>query len=159
MDRRSYLSLLAGLGLSAGFFSAVFALALVAKLLTQGRLRLLPLLAFTLIAWAGLRLARYALRAAAEVRDRRPEPRPVPEPSGSSAGQVMLLARAAKGRLSATEVAVATGLTVDASRDVLEALIREGVAELWLNDDGGFVYAFPELLEGFKDGAKSPLAP
>ena len=56
------------------------------------------------------------------------------------------------------EVAAATGLTVAVSREVLEELIREGVAELWINDDGGYVYAFPELFRDFKDSAKSPLS-
>ena len=159
MDKRSYLSLLAGFGFSAALFSSVFALALVAKLFSQGRTNVLYLFGFALAAVAAWALARYAFLAAARLEPPVPATRSAPpKPRAPLPGQVMLLARAAGGRLSATEVAAATGLTVDVSREVLEELIREGVAELWLNDDGGYVYAFPELFRDFKDGAKSPLA-
>ena len=159
MDKRSYLSLLVGFGFSAAVFSSAFALALVAKLFSQGRTNVLYLLGFALTAAAAWALARYAFLAAARLEPPVPATRSAPpKPRSPLPGQVMLLARAAGGRLSATEVAAATGLTVDVSREVLEELIREGVAELWLNDDGGYVYAFPELFRDFKDGAKSPLA-
>ena len=159
MDKRSYLSLLAGFGSSAAIFSSAFVLVFVVKLFSQGRTSILYLLGFALAAIAGWASARYALQAAARLEPAVPAGRSTPpKPRAPLPGQVMLLARAAEGRLSATEVAAATGLTVDASREVLEELIREGVAELWLNDDGGYVYVFPELFKGFKNGAKSPLA-
>lgn len=156
MDKRSYLSLLTGFGLSAALFSSAFALTLLVKLFAAGRTNLLYLLGFSLAAAAAWSLTRYALNAVTQIVAEVPVRRARPQASAEQ--QVMLLARAAKGRLSAAEVAAATGLTADASHEVLEGLIRAGVAELWLSEGGGFVYAFPELLEGFKDGAKSPLA-
>lgn len=157
MDQRSYLSLAAGLGSSVAFLSAVFALAFLAKLLTQGELRALYLLGFTAAAWLGGVTARYAFRALAESEDLA-EPPLVPKPRASVIGQIMLLARSAKGRLSASEVAAATNLSVAESHQVLRGLIKEGVADIWINDAGGLVYVFPELLEDFKETAKSPFA-
>ena len=157
MDQRSYLSLAAGLGSSVAFLSAAFALAFLAKLLTQGELRILYLLGFTAAAWLGGFVARYAFRALGEPES--PEDRPTsPKPRASVMGQIMLLARSAKGRLSASEVAAATNLSVAESHQVLKGLIEEGVADIWINDAGGLVYVFPELLEDFKETAKSPFA-
>ena len=70
----------------------------------------------------------------------------------------MLLARAAKGRLNAYEVAAATQLNVDQSHQELEELVKRDVTELWVTDEGGIVYVFPEFFEGVKDSAKNPLS-
>ena len=156
MDRKSYLSLIAGSGLSAALFSSVFALALLTKTLTQGELRVLYLFGFVAAAWAGGLVTRYALRTLAA--EPPVEERPDPKPSSPAKGHVMLLARSAKGRLSASEVAAATKLSVAESHQVLKGLIKEGVADIWITDSGGVVYVFPELLEDFKESAKSPFA-
>ena len=63
MDKRSYLSLLAASGLSLALFSMVFVLAFLAKAFTQGKLNVLYLLGFTVAAWVGVYVTRYALRA------------------------------------------------------------------------------------------------
>ncbi len=155
MDRKSYLSLIAGSGLSAALFSSVFALALLTKALTQGELRVLYLFGFVAAAWASGLVTRYTLRALADEPPAKEHPDP--RPSSSVKGHVMLLARSAKGRLSASEVAAATKLSVAESHQVLKGLIKEGVADIWITDSGGVVYVFPELLEDFKEGARSPL--
>ena len=157
MDPRSYLSLLAASGLSAALFSAVFVLAFLAKLLTQGKLNPLYLLGFALAAWVGLYLARYALRACFTLSENSPEEVPKPKARPSVTGQIMLLARATKGRLSASEVAAATHLSVEESHRALKTLVKSGIADIWLNDAGGVVYVFPELFEDFKETARSPL--
>ena len=155
MDRRSYLSLLAGLGSSVALFSVVFALAF-AKLLTQGEGRILYLLGFAVAACVGSYLARHALRGLMDLRT--PPEHSSPAPRSPFAGQVMLLARSTKGRLSASEVAAATSLSVAESHRVLRSLVKEGAADIWITDEGGVVYVFPELFEGFKETARSPLA-
>lgn len=158
MDRRSYLSLLAGLGFSSTLFSAVLTSTFVAKLLTQGHVNILYLFGFAAATWGAGYLTYYALHAAAR-SEAPPKPEPVRRaPINSPKRQIMLLAQATKGRLSASEVAAATRLSLDESRYELESLVREGVAEIWLTDEGGFVYVFPELFAGFKDNAKNPLS-
>ena len=154
MDPRSYLSLLAASGLSVALFSAVFVLAFLAKLLTQGKLNALYLLGFTVTAWVAWSLTRYALQALIGSED---SPTALPKAHRSVTGQIMLLARAAKGRLSASEVAAATHLSVEESHRALKTLVKSGIADIWLNDAGGVVYVFPELFEDFKETARSPL--
>jgi uncharacterized protein (DUF1501 family) len=157
MDKRSYLSLAVGLGMSVALFSSVFVLAFVAKLLTRGQLDILSLLGFAGVGWVGGYGARYALRATVRLADEAEERPLALKPRAALEGQIMLLARAAKGVVSAAEVAAATQLSADESHQALRALVKQGTAEIWVTDEGGLVYAFPELLEGFKEGARSPL--
>ncbi len=161
MDKRSYLSLLAASGLSLALFSMVFVLAFLAKAFTQGKLNVLYLLGFTVAAWVGVYVTRYALRAFAGLTTELAESGvievPAPKPRASLVGQIMLLARASKGRLSASEVAAATHLSVNESHQMLRTLVKQGIADIWLNNAGGVVYVFPELFEDFKETARSPL--
>ena len=157
LDKRSYLSLLAGLGGSTLFFSAVFSLALVVKLLTRGTPNGLYLAGFGAVGYAAWRLTKYALRAAAELAEPDPPPDVTPKQQKLH-GQVMQLAQAAKGRLSASDVAAATHLGITESHRLLKTLVKKGVAEVWVTDDGGLVYVFPEFFAGFKEGASDPFA-
>lgn len=160
MDKRSYFSLLAGLGFSLGLFSLAFTLAFIAQLLTQGQTRPLYLLAFATISYIGWLLTRYAFRAAHTLDIETPAAQPAsPRFRPSLEEQILLLARAAKGRLSASEVAAVTHLGLDESHNELKKLVKVGVAEMWVTDEGGFVYVFPEFFAGFKESARDPLEP
>ena len=155
LDKRSYLSLLAGLGGSTLLFSAVFMLALVAKLLTKGTPNGLYLAGFGAVGYAAWRLTKYAVRTAAALAE--PAPSVTPQQQ-KLRGQVMQLAQAAGGRLSASDVAAGTHLGITESHRLLKALVKQGVAEVWVRDDGGLVYVFPEFFAGFKEGASDPFA-
>ena len=158
LDKRSYLSLLAGLGGSLLLFSAVFALALVAKLLTQGTSNGFYLAGFGAVGYAAWRLTKYALRTAAELVEPEPPIHTTPKGQVRLESQVMQLAQAAKGRLSASDVAAGTHLGITESHRLLKALVKKGVAEVWVTDNGGLVYVFPEFFAGFKEGANDPFA-
>ncbi len=51
-----------------------------------------------------------------------------------------------------------THLTLHESHQALRGLVKQGVAEVWVTDEGGIVYVFPELFAGYKDGASGPFA-
>ncbi|MEW6750581.1 MAG: hypothetical protein AB1505_06340 [Candidatus Latescibacterota bacterium] len=79
-------------------------------------------------------LARRLDAAASLVRYRRRQTR------------LVRLARDRGGRLTVTEAAAETGLTVEESEDILKALADRGYVELQVTDSGMVVYRFPELL-------------
>lgn len=79
-------------------------------------------------------LARRLDAAASLVRARRRENR------------VLRLARDRGGRLTVTETAADTGMTVAEAEEILRTLVDHGYVEMQVTDSGMMVYRFPELL-------------
>ena len=60
--------------------------------------------------------------------------------------RVVRLARQRGGRLTVTETAADTGLTVEEAAEILKRLADGGVVEVEITDSGLIVYRFPEVL-------------
>ena len=60
--------------------------------------------------------------------------------------RVVRLARQRGGRLTVTETAADTGLTVEESAEILKCLADGGFVEVEITDSGLIVYRFPEVL-------------
>lgn len=60
--------------------------------------------------------------------------------------RVVRLARQRGGRLTVTETAADTGLTVEAAAEILKRLADGGFVEVEITDSGLIVYRFPEVL-------------
>ena len=72
--------------------------------------------------------------------------------------EILALARATRGRLTAIEVATHLGLTPEAAKEALDGLAVRSQAEMEITDAGLIVYDFPDVrhLED-KDSAKGLL--
>jgi hypothetical protein len=91
---------------------------------------------------------------------RRPS-RAAPPATNTEIAERRVLALAAKlgGRTTVAEAAARCGLTVAESREVLERLVSQSVAELLVADDGTMVYAISGLLTSeAKAAAADPMA-
>jgi hypothetical protein len=87
--------------------------------------------------------------------------RATPPATGTEVAEKRVLALAAKlgGRTTVAEAAARCGLTIDESREVLERLVSQSVAELLVADDGTMVYAISGLLTAeAKAAAADPIA-
>jgi hypothetical protein len=74
--------------------------------------------------------------------------------------RVLALAARLGGRTTVAEAAARCGLTVAESREVLERLVSQSVAELLVAEDGTMVYAISGLLTPeAKAAAADPIAP
>ena len=62
------------------------------------------------------------------------------------------------GRLTAEELVVERGWSLEEARQALVGLVDKGVAEPWVNDYGLVVYVLPAFLSGSKAGARSPFS-
>ena len=60
--------------------------------------------------------------------------------------RVVRLAQKRNGRLTATETAADTGLTVEEASEILKCLADGGFVEVEITDSGLIVYRFPEVL-------------
>ena len=61
-------------------------------------------------------------------------------------GRVVRLARQRGGRLTVTETAADTGLTVEEAAEIFKCLADGGFVEVEITDSGLIVYRFPEVL-------------
>jgi hypothetical protein len=103
-------------------------------------------------ALAGGYLARRMFRRAGPV---------APPATSAEVAEKRVLALAARvgGRTTVAEAAARCGLTVEESREVLERLASQSVAEILVADDGTLVYAIAGLLTAeAKAAAADPLA-
>jgi len=85
-----------------------------------------------------------------------------PPPTDTETAEKRVLALAARlgGRTTVAEAAARCGLTVAESREVLDRLVSQSVAELLVAEDGTLVYAIAGLLTPeAKAAAADPLAP
>lgn len=62
-------------------------------------------------------------------------------------GQVLLLAKQCRGRITVAELAVETSFGIDEAKAALHECAQKGVAELQMTDSGHEVYLFPAFLE------------
>lgn len=62
--------------------------------------------------------------------------------------RIVRLARDRGGRLTVTETAADSGLTVEESADILKRLADGGFVEVEITDSGLVVYRFPEVVYG-----------
>jgi hypothetical protein len=60
--------------------------------------------------------------------------------------------------LTAEELAVERGWSLEEAREGLVRLVDKGVAEPWVNEYGLVVYVLPAFLSGAKSGARSPFS-
>jgi hypothetical protein len=87
--------------------------------------------------------------------------RAAPLATGTEVAEKRVLALAAKlgGRTTVAEAAARCSLTIEESREVLERLVSQSVAELLVADDGTMVYAISGLLTPeAKAAAADPIA-
>jgi TM2 domain-containing membrane protein YozV len=71
------------------------------------------------------------------------------ETSGETVERTILrLAKANKGILTASEVALAANISVEEAKKDLEALVSKGFAELRVRKSGTLVYTVPDLMDG-----------
>jgi TM2 domain-containing membrane protein YozV len=61
---------------------------------------------------------------------------------------ILKLAKENKGILTATEVALAAGISIDEAKKDLDVLVNKGYAELRVRKSGALVYTIPDLMEG-----------
>ena len=60
--------------------------------------------------------------------------------------RIVRLARQRQGRLTVTETAAETAMTVEESEEILKKLADSGYVEVEISDSGMMVYRFPEVL-------------
>ncbi|MDR2730598.1 MAG: TM2 domain-containing protein [Treponema sp.] len=61
---------------------------------------------------------------------------------------ILKLAKENKGILTASEVALTAGISIDEAKKDLDALVNKGYAELRVRKSGALVYTIPDLMEG-----------
>ena len=72
--------------------------------------------------------------------------------------QILALAAGMGGRITVSEVALRSGLSIDESRVELDKMVNKGVAEIFVTDDGAQVYHFAGLLtESERGAAQDPM--
>lgn len=152
MEKRSYLSLLSGVGFSLLMMSALFVISFLLKFLTTGHLHLFYMLLFAGAGYAGYYLIK--LTFPWNLKDAAAKPKDFTK----LRQQVLLLAQAQKGRVAVSEVAKLTGLSLNESTTLLKDLVREGLAEVWVTEQGGLVYVFKEFFPDYKESAQDPFA-
>ena len=71
--------------------------------------------------------------------------------------QILALAAGMGGRITVSEVALRSGLSIDESQIELDQMVTKGVAEIFITDDGAQVYHFAGLLtESEREAAQDP---
>jgi TM2 domain-containing membrane protein YozV/predicted transcriptional regulator len=60
---------------------------------------------------------------------------------------ILKIARANKGILTATEVALAANISIDEAKKDLDAMVSKGFAELRVRQSGAIVYTIPDLMD------------
>jgi cytochrome c biogenesis factor len=60
--------------------------------------------------------------------------------------QILKLAAQYGGRITATEIAMNTSLSIEKAKNILDAFVHRKIALLKLSDNGTYVYEFIELL-------------
>ena len=72
---------------------------------------------------------------------------------------LLKVANSMQGRLTATELALQSDLSIKESQLALDLLLKRGIAETWPSNDGRLIYVFPEFANrGDRFTAKDPLA-
>ena len=112
----------------------------MAVVFNRGGWLVFPALMFGVIpsVWAAVKL--YGRRGA----DAPPVPAP-PTPA-SREKQIMRLARANKGRLTAMNVAVDTSFSLAEAEELLDSMTKGGHVRMEVSDDGTILYEFPAFL-------------
>ncbi|MBI4855041.1 MAG: hypothetical protein HY819_24840 [Acidobacteria bacterium] len=128
-------------GILITLFSSFFVFAAIGDLITgdkqgTGTGVLLGLLVFFLgTAFSGILLARYGLgKKKSNLSEFDQEQR------------VLALAKTTGGKLTVADVALHCRLTIDESKDILDKIAAQGVAEMQFTNDGNFFYLFPSFL-------------
>jgi hypothetical protein len=163
-DRRARTVRGAAIGIGVGialFGASLFAFAAVG-LATGGDGKTTPatyvglMSVFVAMIWWGLQLgwpelaprllARRVLAWRATTREPLPPPPETGEPDDDGVQRRVLgLAKSARGRLTAVEVAARCNMTADEATTVLNALVLQNVALLQVSESGVLVYVFPEF--------------
>jgi TM2 domain-containing membrane protein YozV/predicted transcriptional regulator len=60
---------------------------------------------------------------------------------------ILHLAKQNKGIITASELALESGISIDEAKKALDTLVNKGFAELRVRKTGTLVYAFPELMD------------
>ncbi|MDR3145872.1 MAG: NINE protein [Treponema sp.] len=60
---------------------------------------------------------------------------------------ILKIAKENRGILTASEVALAANISIDAAKKDLDALVSKGVAELRVRQSGTLVYTIPEMMD------------
>jgi predicted transcriptional regulator len=60
---------------------------------------------------------------------------------------ILRLAKANKGILTVSELALSANITVDEARKVLDAMVSKGFAELRVRKSGTLVYTIPDFMD------------
>jgi hypothetical protein len=60
---------------------------------------------------------------------------------------ILRLAKENNGIISASEVALSAGITLDQAKKDLDALVSKGIAELRVRRSGTLVYTLPEMMD------------
>jgi hypothetical protein len=130
----------------AGFLNSDTAVSAGARLATLGITVVLP-------AAGALLLVRGHLAQKSRLSGRRAELR-----RHATESEILRLAQGRGGKLMAVEAAMAIHLSEEAAREVLDAMVTGGRAELEVTDGGNLVYSFPTLAQlGDKPTAKGIL--
>lgn len=58
---------------------------------------------------------------------------------------ILQLAQAQKGQLTLLQVAAETSLSIEESRELLEDLVSQGMAQMQIDEQGVIAYLFPDL--------------
>lgn len=72
-------------------------------------------------------------------------------------GEIIRLAQRKKGKLTVTEVAAGTSLTLEEAEKILQEMVSRGYVGLKVTNSGILVYEFYEITHGDKDSAKGIL--
>ena len=78
--------------------------------------------------------------------DRRPA-RPEGRTGETPEHSILRVARENHGIASAAQVALESGLSTDAAREQLDALVNKGIAEVRVRTSGTLAYVFPDFLD------------
>lgn len=87
---------------------------------------------------AGAWLTRWGFKAP-------PNPNAPPEDRNAQVRLILNLAKTSSQDLTVLQVASETGLSIDQSRQILEDLVTEGLAQMIVDDEGVILFSFPEL--------------
>jgi hypothetical protein len=138
------------LGLGLAIASAPFVVFAIGGLVDNTVTSAALLAFFGATGYAGYRVAQKNLFA--------PPPARPALPAAVVEHRVLEHAAGHGGRITVAELALKSGLSIDDSRNALDEMVRKGVANVLVTDDGATVYDFPELLTAQeRRSAKDPL--
>jgi hypothetical protein len=128
-------------GILITLFSSFFVFAAIGDLITGDKQNtgvgvLLGLLVFFLgTALSGVLLARYGFsKKTSSLSELELEQ------------EILILAKLAKGKLTVADVALRCKTSIEESKNILDKMSSQGVAELQINNDGSFFYLFRSFL-------------